>query len=84
MTKSRSYLLAEVIEGEPNAETRIERLRTFDGADHSGATSGVVTADVVTDDGGAPAPRAVPAGAALRQDPPAARAHGFAGTRHRQ
>jgi tRNA pseudouridine32 synthase/23S rRNA pseudouridine746 synthase len=29
MTKSRSYLLAEVIEGEPNAETRIERLRTF-------------------------------------------------------
>lgn len=32
MTKSRSYLLAEVIDGEPNAETRIERLRTFDGA----------------------------------------------------
>jgi tRNA pseudouridine32 synthase/23S rRNA pseudouridine746 synthase len=31
MTKSRSYLLAEVIEGEPNAETRIERLRTFAG-----------------------------------------------------
>lgn len=31
MTKSRSYLLAEVIDGEPNAETRIERLRTFDG-----------------------------------------------------
>ncbi len=30
MTKSRSYLLAEVIDGEPNAETRIERLRTFD------------------------------------------------------
>jgi tRNA pseudouridine32 synthase/23S rRNA pseudouridine746 synthase len=30
MTKSRSYLLAEVIEGEPNAETRIERLRTFE------------------------------------------------------
>ncbi|WP_354236132.1 RluA family pseudouridine synthase [Arthrobacter sp. UYEF3] len=29
MTKSRSYLLAEVIEGEPNAETRIERLRTL-------------------------------------------------------
>jgi tRNA pseudouridine32 synthase/23S rRNA pseudouridine746 synthase len=29
MTKSRSYLLAEVIEGEPNAETRIELLRTF-------------------------------------------------------
>lgn len=32
MTKSRSYLLAEVIDGEPNAETRIERLRTFDAA----------------------------------------------------
>ncbi len=31
MTKSRSYLLAEVVDGEPNAETRIERLRTFDG-----------------------------------------------------
>jgi tRNA pseudouridine32 synthase/23S rRNA pseudouridine746 synthase len=31
MTKSRSYLLAEVIEGEPNAETRIEQLATFDG-----------------------------------------------------
>ncbi|WP_427135709.1 RluA family pseudouridine synthase [Pseudarthrobacter sp. S9] len=34
MTKSRSYLLAEVIDGEPNAETRIELLRTFD-ADRS-------------------------------------------------
>ncbi|MCB5291752.1 RluA family pseudouridine synthase [Arthrobacter sp. SO3] len=34
MTKSRSYLLAEVIDGEPNAETRIERLRTFDGPDN--------------------------------------------------
>lgn len=33
MTKSRSYLLAEVIEGVPNAETRIERLRTFDAPD---------------------------------------------------
>ena len=32
MTKSRSFLLAEVIDGEPNAETRIERLRTFDAA----------------------------------------------------
>lgn len=30
MTKSRSYLLAEVIEGEPNAETRIDLLKTFD------------------------------------------------------
>ncbi|HET8880338.1 MAG TPA: RluA family pseudouridine synthase [Arthrobacter sp.] len=36
MTKSRSYLLAEVIEGEPNAETRIERLRTLN-ADDGGA-----------------------------------------------
>src|SRR6476661_2898582 len=36
MTKSRSYLLAEVIEGEPNAETRIERLRTFAGPAESG------------------------------------------------
>jgi tRNA pseudouridine32 synthase/23S rRNA pseudouridine746 synthase len=33
MTKSRSYLLAEVVDGEPNAETRIERLRTFDASD---------------------------------------------------
>jgi tRNA pseudouridine32 synthase/23S rRNA pseudouridine746 synthase len=31
MTKSRSYLLAEVIDGEPNAETRIERLETLGG-----------------------------------------------------
>jgi tRNA pseudouridine32 synthase/23S rRNA pseudouridine746 synthase len=30
MTKSRSYLLAEVIAGAPNAETRIERMETFD------------------------------------------------------
>ncbi|PTT60021.1 RluA family pseudouridine synthase [Arthrobacter sp. HMWF013] len=37
MTKSRSYLLAEVIEGEPNAETRIERLETFDGGTQQGA-----------------------------------------------
>lgn len=37
MTKSRSYLLAEVIDGEPNAETRIERLETFDGGAAPGA-----------------------------------------------
>ena len=37
MTKSRSYLLAEVIDGEPNAETRIERLETFDGGASGGA-----------------------------------------------
>ena len=41
MTKSRSYLLAEVIDGEPNAETRIERLETFDGgASGSAAVTG--------------------------------------------
>ncbi len=44
MTKSRSYLLAEVIEGEPNAETRIERLRTFDTPD-GGAQSTSSPAD---------------------------------------
>ncbi|WP_258806058.1 RluA family pseudouridine synthase [Pseudarthrobacter sp. NS4] len=37
MTKSRSYLLAEVTAGEPNAETRIERLETFDGGAAAGA-----------------------------------------------
>jgi len=37
MTKSRSYLLAEVVDGEPNAETRIERLETFDGGAPAGA-----------------------------------------------
>lgn len=37
MTKSRSYLLAEVVEGEPNTETRIERLETFDTGAHPGA-----------------------------------------------
>jgi tRNA pseudouridine32 synthase/23S rRNA pseudouridine746 synthase len=37
MTKSRSYLLAEVIDGEPNAETRIERLETFDAGTSSSA-----------------------------------------------
>lgn len=36
MTKSRSYLLAEVVDGEPNAETRIELLRTFDGGPDDG------------------------------------------------
>lgn len=37
MTKSRSYLLAEVVDGEPNAETRIERLETFDAGTSLGA-----------------------------------------------
>jgi tRNA pseudouridine32 synthase / 23S rRNA pseudouridine746 synthase len=39
MTKSRSYLLAEVIDGEPNAETRIEPLKTFDAGSSEGAPS---------------------------------------------
>jgi tRNA pseudouridine32 synthase/23S rRNA pseudouridine746 synthase len=47
MTKSRSYLLAEVIDGEPNAETRIERLETFDGRTTAPAS--------VTTDAGTPA-----------------------------
>jgi tRNA pseudouridine32 synthase/23S rRNA pseudouridine746 synthase len=46
MTKSRSYLLAEVVDGEPNAETRIERLRTFDAsAAPSAAPGGVPDVD---------------------------------------
>jgi tRNA pseudouridine32 synthase/23S rRNA pseudouridine746 synthase len=39
MTKSRSYLLAEVIEGEPNAETRVERLETFDAGASAASTA---------------------------------------------
>jgi tRNA pseudouridine32 synthase/23S rRNA pseudouridine746 synthase len=39
MTKSRSYLLAEVVEGEPNAETRIEQLATFDAGTAPGASA---------------------------------------------
>ncbi|WP_120522356.1 RluA family pseudouridine synthase [Arthrobacter celericrescens] len=31
MVKSRDYLLAKVVEGEPNTETRIEQLKAFDG-----------------------------------------------------
>ena len=34
MTKSRSYLLAEVVDGEPNAETRIELLEQRGGMGH--------------------------------------------------
>ncbi len=45
MTKSRSYLLAEVVDGEPNAETRIDRLRTFDDNPATGPATG-------TDDAG--------------------------------
>jgi tRNA pseudouridine32 synthase/23S rRNA pseudouridine746 synthase len=42
MTKSRSYLLAEVVDGEPNAETRIDLLKTFDAGTPDGGrpTSG--------------------------------------------
>lgn len=42
MTKSRSYLLAEVVDGEPNAETRIDLLKTFDAGTPGGGhrTSG--------------------------------------------
>ena len=54
MTKSRSYLLAEVVDGEPNAETRIERLRTFDasGAPNSGAPDGGAPDSAPDVDGG--------------------------------
>jgi tRNA pseudouridine32 synthase/23S rRNA pseudouridine746 synthase len=52
MTKSRSYLLAEVIDGEPNAETRIERLRTFGGS--APATPG---ADIPNNESDGAAPR---------------------------
>lgn len=50
MTKSRSYLLAEVIDGEPNAETRIERRRTFPGP--RPATAGDVSTSAADGDGG--------------------------------
>ena len=81
MTKSRSYLLAEVIDGEPNAETRIERLRTIPGPGAAAPAGHVSTRR------GRRRPRApcaVPARAALGQDPPAPRAHGLAGTGDRQ
>ena len=45
MTKSRSYLLAEVIDGEPNAETRIERLRTIPGHVTAHAAGSVADGD---------------------------------------
>jgi tRNA pseudouridine32 synthase/23S rRNA pseudouridine746 synthase len=59
MTKSRSYLLAEVVDGEPNAETRIERLRTFDasGAPEGGAPAGAP--DSASDVDGGPRRRAL-------------------------
>ena len=55
MTKSRSYLLAEVIDGEPNAETRIERLRTFaaPGSGTPASGSPAVDASNTAADGGA-------------------------------
>lgn len=48
MTKSRSYLLAEVVDGEPNAETRIERLETFDAGASSGAAGATGAAGPVS------------------------------------
>ncbi|MET1063826.1 MAG: pseudouridine synthase, partial [Arthrobacter sp.] len=57
MTKSRSYLLAEVVAGEPNAETRIDRLRTFE-RPVSGTPDGDVPGDV---------PTAAPTGASGRR-----------------
>ena len=81
MTKSRSYLLAEVIDGEPNAETRIERLRTFDGR-RPGRR--LARRPPRRHRRRHRSPRAVPAGAALGQDPPAPGAHGLAGTGDRQ
>jgi tRNA pseudouridine32 synthase / 23S rRNA pseudouridine746 synthase len=39
MAKSRSYLLAEVLAGEPNTETRIERLGTFDAGSSAAAVA---------------------------------------------
>lgn len=44
MTKSRSYLLAEVVDGEPNAETRIKRLETFDAATSANASGAALAA----------------------------------------
>lgn len=62
MTKSRSYLLAEVVDGEPNAETRIERLQTFDAASapDGGPHAGPAGAPSGAPDGG---PNAGPASA---------------------
>ena len=57
MTKSRSYLLAEVIDGEPNAETRIERLETFDGGTPAGAGGTHAAGNLTAAPGGTPATR---------------------------
>jgi tRNA pseudouridine32 synthase/23S rRNA pseudouridine746 synthase len=66
MTKSRSYLLAEVVEGEPNAETRIELLRTFDGG--ARLAGGTV-------DGGAGDGTAVPRRGLYRLEPHTGKTH---------
>ena len=62
MTKSRSYLLAEVIDGEPNAETRIERLRTFDATvatDANAHVSGETDGGPLGSNNGSPGRRAL-------------------------
>ena len=63
MTKSRSYLLAEVIDGEPNAETRIDGCGPFDGRTRPRASRLAAGVDPP------PPRRALPAGAALRARP---------------
>lgn len=73
MTKSRSYLLAEVIEGEPNTETRIERLRTFAAAHDDGAHNGAEHNNG-TDDGG-PRRDASPRRALYRLEPHSGKTH---------
>ena len=50
MTKSRSYLLAEVIDGEPNAETRIEQLEAFDGGAGPGGSASAAGAGSSSND----------------------------------
>ena len=87
MTKSRSYLLAEVIDGEPNAETRIERLRTFDGpaAERPPAnTSHRLPADALPATTAPPLAARCTGWSRTREDPPAPRAHGLAGAGDRQ
>ncbi len=65
MTKSRSYLLAEVIDGEPNAETRIELLKTYDAGSSAGAYS----------TSSAPGSEGVPRRALYRLEPHSGKTH---------
>lgn len=71
MTKSRSYLLAEVVGGEPNAETRIERLRTFDGPVAATGGPAMPTGPV----SGSPADGAAPRRALYRLEPHSGKTH---------